>query len=87
MALIVLVAEMMIFRLAGLAALALHNMDLLSATHTNIIAQQGRSLILTVPIEALAETMIFRIAGQTATEISPYYTEIANNSALFFGCN
>jgi hypothetical protein len=66
------------------AALALHSMDLLSATHTNIIAQQVRSLILTVPIEALAETMISRIAGQTATEIGRYYTEIANNSPLFF---
>jgi hypothetical protein len=87
MALIVLVAEMMISRLAGLAALALHSMDLLSATHTNIIAQQVRWLILTVPIEALAERMISRIAGETATEIGRYYTEIPNNSPLFYGYN
>jgi hypothetical protein len=84
MALMVLVAEIMISRLDGLADLVLHSMDLLSVSRTTIIAQQVRSLVSTVLIGALAATMTSRLAGQSTTEFGRYYTEIANNSLLFF---
>jgi hypothetical protein len=84
MALAVLVVEIMISRLDGLGALVLHSMDLVSITHTTIIAQQVQSLVLTVLIRALAESEMSPLAGQTTTEIDRYHIEIANNSLLFF---
>jgi len=68
----------------GLGALVLHSMDLVSITHTTIIAQQVQSLVLTVLIRALAESEMSPLAGQTTTEIDRYHIEIANNSLLFF---
>jgi hypothetical protein len=86
MALIVLVTEIIISRDDGLAAFALHSMDLLEVTHATIISQQVRSPVLMVLGLGLVETMISRLAGHSTTEIAYTTPEIAINSLLFF-CN